>query len=103
MNTLPAEQLEKLPSLKTPDIVIAAVLIAVNLTGAWFLFNLKKTAVYFFYAALMLNVVTNAWYLTRRQAGADPVVLFAGVALGWLVAAFVCRFVTGLARGGVLR
>lgn len=89
--------------LETGDLILAALLIAVNLTGAGFLFLLKKTAVPFFKTALALNVGTNVWYLISRGIGEQPAVMLLGVVVGWLVAAAVCRYADGLAKRGVLR
>ncbi len=89
--------------LETGDLILAALLIAINLTGAGFLFLLKKTAVPFFKLALALNVGTNVWYLISRGTGDQPALILLGVVLGWLVAACVCRYADGLVRKGILR
>ena len=89
--------------LQTSDLLLAALLIALNMCGALFLFLLKKQAFLFFSAALALNVGTNVWYLLRRGAGGEPALILLGVTLGWLVGALVCRYAAGLVKTGVLK
>lgn len=89
--------------LKTIDVLLAAFLISLNLSGAGFLFFLKKTAVLFFKTALAVNIGTNIWYLFEKGMGKEPAVIWVGVVLGWLVAAMVCRYAENLAKAGVLR
>ncbi len=89
--------------LETGDLLLAALLIALNLSAAGFLFLLKKTSVLFFKAALAVNVGTNVWYLFHRGPGTEPGLLYIGVVMGWLVAAAVCRYAANLERKGVLR
>lgn len=101
---LPAQEAAAPASrLETGDILLAAFLIALNLSGAGFLFLLRKTAVNFFKAALALNVGTNVWYLFTRGFGEEPVLMAAGVLLGWLVAAAVCSYSANLAKNGILK
>lgn len=85
------------------DLLLAALLIAVNLCGAGFLFILRKAAVHFFRAAVALNVGINAWYLITKGAGEKPAIMILSVALGLLVAVAVARHAQNLERNGVLR
>jgi len=89
--------------LETGDLLLAALLIALNLSAAGFLFLMKKTSVLFFKAALAVNVGTNVWYLFHRGPGTEPTLMYIGIVMGWLVAAAVCRYAANLERKGVLR
>lgn len=99
----PAAGEAPLARLETGDLLLAALLIALNLSAAGFLFLMKKTSVLFFKAALALNVGTNVWYLFHKGPGEQPALMYVGVLMGWLVAAWVCRYAAGLERKGDLR
>lgn len=98
-----AAALNPLPRLETGDLLLAALLIALNLSAAGFLFLLKRPAVLFFKSALALNVGSNVWYLFHRGPGEQPLLMYAGVVMGWLVAAAVCRYAAELERKGILK
>lgn len=99
----PAADAAPLARLETGDLLLAALLIALNLSAAGFLFLMRKTAVLFFKSALALNVGTNVWYLFHKGPGEQPVLMYVGVVLGWLVAAAVCRYAATLEQKGLLR
>jgi len=77
-----------------------------NLAGAVLLFQLRKLAIWFFVAVILLSVTSTAMGgLTSKTNVFESLghSAFLGMVIGWVIGISVIRYATGLKQVGVLR
>jgi hypothetical protein len=102
---LNSEQATYFNSFTLFDNILAAFIYMGHLTGAVFLFRLRKAAFLFFLVSLIANISSTAWHVTQKGWVAKmggPTFLFGHlVGLGFI--SVVCIYIRRLQKQGILR
>lgn len=101
---IPEDQRRYLASLTALDHALTFVIASVNLLAAVQLFRLRKISAVLFPSGFALGLAVTAWHAASK--GWYTAVQhngFAGMLIGWGIAAAVCLYAWRLARAGVLK